>query len=43
MGQGYTRTSTANIATGKVINAADLNAEYNLIEDAFSNSTACKC
>ena len=39
MGQGYTRTSTANIATGKVINAADLNAEYNLIEDAFSNST----
>ena len=39
MGQGYTRTSTATIATGKVINAADFNAEYNLIEDAFNNST----
>jgi hypothetical protein len=39
MGQGYTRTSTATIATGKVINAADFNAEYNLIEDAFNSST----
>lgn len=36
---GYTRQATANIQTGKVIYAEDLNAEYNALAAAFSGST----
>ena len=40
---GYTRQDTGdNIATGKVINAADFDNEYNQIQSAFSNSTGHK-
>jgi hypothetical protein len=38
MGNTYTRQSTNEIATGLVINAADLNAEFNALLDAFSSS-----
>ena len=33
---GYTRQASANIANGSVIDAADLNSEYNAIESAFA-------
>jgi hypothetical protein len=33
---GYTRQAAANIANGSVIDAADLNSEYNAIESAFA-------
>jgi hypothetical protein len=39
MGTGYTRQSAANIVTDAVIEAADLNAEFNLLESAFNAST----
>ena len=40
---GYTRQDTNdNIATGKVINAADFDNEYNQIQSAFHNSTGHK-
>ena len=40
---GYTRQDTNdNIATGKVINAADFDNEYNQIQSAFNNSTGHK-
>src|SRR5210317_370242 len=40
MGTGYTRTDTAdNIANGNVIDADDLDTEFNAIESAFSSST----
>lgn len=39
MGTGYTRQSAANIITDNVIEAADLNAEFNLLESAFNSST----
>lgn len=35
---GYTRQSSANIITGNIIEAADINAEYNAIEGAFDSS-----
>tara|TARA_R100001460_G_scaffold29909_4_gene59246 strand:- start:12372 stop:14399 length:2028 start_codon:yes stop_codon:yes gene_type:complete len=38
MANSYTRQSTSNIATGLVINAADFNAEFNKLVDAFSAS-----
>ncbi len=40
MGTGYTRNDTANnIADGNVINAADLDGEFDAIESAFNSST----
>ena len=40
---GYTRQDTNdNIATGKVINAADFDNEYNQIQSAFDNSSGHK-
>ena len=40
MGASYTRQDvTNNIATGNVINAADLDAEFDAIEDAFAVTT----
>jgi len=36
---GYTRQATANIVTGGVIDAADINNEYNQVESAFNAST----
>ena len=40
MGTGYTRADTAdNIANGNVIDADDLDAEFNAIESSFSSST----
>jgi hypothetical protein len=40
MGTGYIRTDTAdNIANGNVIDADDLDTEFNAIESAFSSST----
>ena len=40
---GYTRQDTNdNIATGKVINAADFDNEYNQIQSAFNNSSGHK-
>ena len=36
---GYTRQATANIVTGGVIDAADLNDEYNQVESAFNATT----
>ena len=36
---GYTRQASSNIVTGGVIDAADFNAEYNAIENAFNAST----
>ena len=40
MGTGYVRNDTANnIANGNVINANDLDGEFNAIVDAFNNST----
>ena len=40
MGQGYTRNdSSNNIANGKVIDAADLDGEFDAIVDAFDAST----
>ena len=40
MGTGYTRTDTSNnIANGNVIDADDLDGEFNAIESAFNAST----
>lgn len=39
MGQGYTRQSAAGIQDGLPIEAADLNAEFNTIEDFADGST----
>ena len=40
MGTGYTRNDTSNnIADGNVINAADLDGEFDAIESAFNSST----
>jgi len=40
MGTGYVRNDTANnIANGNVINADDLDGEFNAVEAAFNNST----
>ena len=40
MGTGYTRNDTANnIADGNVINAADLDGEFDAIQSAFNAST----
>jgi hypothetical protein len=40
MGQGYTRNDTPNnIANGNIINASDLDGEYDAIEAAFNGST----
>jgi hypothetical protein len=40
MGTGYIRTDTAdNIANGNVIDADDLDTEFNAIEGAFNSST----
>ena len=36
---GYTRQATANIVTGGVIDAADINDEYNQVESAFNATT----
>ena len=36
---GYTRQAAANIVTGGVIDAADLNNEYNQVESAFNATT----
>lgn len=36
---GYTRQSAANIITGGVIFASDINAEFNQLQSAFSGST----
>ena len=39
MGTGYTRNDTSNnIADGNVINASDLDGEYDAIESAFGTS-----
>ena len=40
MGTGYTRNDTSNnIADGNVINAADLDGEFDAVESAFNSST----
>ena len=40
MGTGYTRNDTAdNIADGNIINASDLDGEFDALQDAFDNST----
>ena len=39
MGTGYTRQSSATIIDAAVIEAADLNAEFNLLESAFNAAT----
>lgn len=39
MGTGYTRQSSATIIDDAVVEAADLNAEFNLLESAFNAST----
>ena len=40
MGTGYTRNDTANnIADGNIINAADLDGEFDAVEAAFNSST----
>ena len=40
MGTGYTRNDTANnIADGNIINASDLDGEFDAVESAF-NSTS---
>jgi len=40
MGTGYTRNDVSNnIASGNVINASDLDGEFNAIVDAFNEST----
>jgi cytoskeletal protein CcmA (bactofilin family) len=40
MGTGYTRTDVSNnIASGNIINASDLDNEYDAIEAAFNSST----
>ena len=40
MGTGYTRADTANnIADGNIINASDLDSEYDAIQSAFDAST----
>lgn len=39
MGTGYTRQSAANIINGAVIEAADLNAEFNALQSAMDSST----
>ena len=40
MGTGYNRTDTTNnIATGNIINASDLDAEYDAIDAAFDETT----
>lgn len=39
MGIGYTRQSAASIVTSAIIEAADFNAEFNLLESAFNGST----
>lgn len=39
MGTGYTRQSSAGIIDGSIVEASDLNAEYNLLEDAFDGTT----
>ena len=42
MGTGYTRNDTSNnIADGNVINASDLDGEYDAIESAFGTSGHC--
>ena len=40
MGTGYTRNDTANnIADGNVINAADLDGEFDAVQSAFNASS----
>ena len=39
MAQGYTRQSAADIITGAVVQAAPLNAEFNALQSAFSETT----
>jgi hypothetical protein len=40
MGQGYTRNDTGNnIADGNIINASDLDGEFDAVESAFNEST----
>ena len=40
MGQGYTRNDTGNnIADGNIINAADLDGEFDAVEAAFNETT----
>lgn len=39
MGTSYTRQASTNITNGNIIDAADLNNEFNAIEDAFDAST----
>jgi hypothetical protein len=40
LGTGYTRNDTSNnIDDGKIIDAADLDGEFNAIESAFNNYT----
>ena len=40
MGTGYTRNDTSNnIADGNIINAADLDGEFDAVESAFNSST----
>lgn len=39
MGTGYTRQSAANIIDDAIIEAVDLNAEFNLLENAFNSAT----
>ena len=40
MGTGYTRNDTAdNIADGNIINASDLDGEFDALQSAFDNST----
>jgi hypothetical protein len=40
MGTGYTRNDTLNnIADGNIINASDLDGEFNVVESAFNEST----
>lgn len=39
MGTGYTRQSSGAIVNSQVIEASDLNAEFNLLESAFNSAT----
>ena len=40
MGTGYTRNDTANnIADGNIINASDLDGEFDAVQSAFDAST----
>ena len=39
MGQGYTRTNSADITPGAVVKSAPINAEFNAVVSAFASST----